>query len=181
MKIYVGGENMAEVFYYDYVTIKPWTYFLTASRFGLTYVGLKGDKSVSPIFSFYPHRMLVHDPKKLAPYIEQLKEYFAGTRKKFDVPIDISEFGTEFQRKTLQVVQNLPYGFTASYGDIATSLPNATSARAVAHAVALNPVLIFIPDHRVILSNNQVGTYRLGQKEKVRLIDLEKSHMHGNL
>lgn len=39
---------MAEVFYYDYVTIQPWTYFLTASRFGLTYVGLKGDESVSP-------------------------------------------------------------------------------------------------------------------------------------
>lgn len=76
---------MAEVFYYDYVTIQPWTYFLTASRFGLTYVGLKGDESVSPIFSFYPHRMLVHDPEKLAPYVKQLKEYFAGTRKEFDV------------------------------------------------------------------------------------------------
>ncbi|GFO99838.1 hypothetical protein LHEH8_15940 [Lactobacillus helveticus] len=60
-------------------------------------------------------------------------------------------------------------------------LPNATSSRAVAHAVTLNPVFIFIPDHRIILSNNQVGTYRLGQKEKVRLIELEKSHLHGNL
>lgn len=168
---------MAEFFYYAYVTIQPWTYFLTVSRFGLTYVGL----SVSPIFSFYPHRMLVHDPEKLAPYVKQQKEYFAGTRKEFDVPIDISEFGTEFQRKTLQFIQTIPYGFTANYVDIATSLPNATSSRAVAHAVALNPVLIFIPDHRIILSNNQVGTYRLGQKEKVRLIELEKSHLHGNL
>ncbi len=168
---------MAEFFYYAYVTIQPWTYFLTVSRFGLTYVGL----SVSPIFSFYPHRMLVHDPEKLAPYVKQQKEYFAGTRKEFDVPIDISKFGTEFQRKTLQFIQTIPYGFTANYGDIATSLPNATSSRAVAHAVALNPVLIFIPDHRIILSNNQVGTYRLGQKEKVRLIELEKSHLHGNL
>ena len=55
---------MTEFFYYDYVTIEPWTYFLTASEAGLTYVGLKGDETVSPIFSFYPHRMLVRDPKK---------------------------------------------------------------------------------------------------------------------
>lgn len=94
---------MTEFFYYDYVTIEPWTYFLTASEAGLTYVGLKGDETVSPIFSFYPHRMLVRDPKKMAPYIKQLKEYFAGIRKNFDVPIDISEFGTEFQRKVLAV------------------------------------------------------------------------------
>lgn len=172
---------MTEVFYYDYVTIEPWTYFLTASEFGLTYVGLKGDESVSPIFSFYPHRMLIRNSQKLAPYIQQLKEYFAGTRREFDVPIDISEFGTEFQRKVLETVQRLPYGFTTSYGDIATSIPDTTSSRAVAHAVALNPVLIFIPDHRVILANNKLGTYRLGQKEKNRLIELEKSHLHGNL
>lgn len=71
----MGVENMAKVFYYDYVTIEPRTYFLTASEFGLTYVGLKGDETVSPIFSFYPHRMLVRDPKRLAPYVQQLKEY----------------------------------------------------------------------------------------------------------
>ncbi len=110
--------------------------------------------------------MLVRDPKKMAPYIKQLKEYFAGIRKNFDVPIDISEFGTEFQRKVLAVVQHIPYGVTLTYGDVANSLAEATSSRSVAHAVALNPVLIFIPDQRVILSNNKVGTYRLGQKEK---------------
>ena len=86
-----------------------------------------------------------------------------------------------FKEKRYNFYRLSPYGFTANYGDIAPSLPNATSSRAVAHAVALNPVLIFIPDHRIILSNNQVGTYRLGQKEKVRLIELEKSHLHGNL
>lgn len=124
--------------------------------------------------------MLVRNPKRLAPYVQQLKEYFAGTRKELDVPIDISEFGTEFQRRVLQTVQRIPYGMTISYGDVATSLPDAKSARSVEHAVALNPVLIFIPDHRVVLSNSKVGTYRLGQKEKIRLIKLEKSHLHVN-
>lgn len=99
---------MAEVFYYDYVTIQPWTYFLTASRFGLTYVGLKGDESVSPIFSFYPHRMLAHDPEKLTPYVKQLKEYFAGTRKEFDVPIDISKFGTGISKKNVTIYTDYP-------------------------------------------------------------------------
>lgn len=58
--------------------------------------------------------MLVRDPKRLAPYVQQLKEYFAGTRRVFDVPIDISEFGTEFQRRVLQAVQRIPCGATNS-------------------------------------------------------------------
>lgn len=120
--------------------------------------------------------MLIHDPKRLEPYTTQLKEYFAGTRKEFDVPIDISKFGTEFQRKVLEVVKKIPYGLTVSYGTVAAGLPDATSSR----SVALNPVLIFIPDHRIILSNTKVGTYRLGQKEKLKLIELEKSYLHGN-
>ncbi len=122
--------------------------------------------------------MFVRDPKRLAPYVQQLKEYFTGTRRVFDVPIDISEFGTEFQRRVLQAVQRIPYGMTISYGGVTTSMPDASSYRSVEHAVA--PVLFFIPDHRVVLSNNQVGTYRLGQQEKIRLIKLEKSHLHGN-
>ena len=122
--------------------------------------------------------MFVRDPKRLAPYVQQLKEYFTGTRRVFDVPIDISEFGTEFQRRVLQAVQRIPYGMTISYGGVATSMPDASSYRSVEHAVA--PVLFFIPDHRIVLSNNQVGTYRLGQQEKIRLIKLEKSHLHGN-
>lgn len=112
--------------------------------------------------------MFVRDPKRLAPYVQQLKEYFTGTRRVFDVPIDISEFGTEFQRRVLQAVQRIPYGMTISYEGVATSMPDASSYRSVEHAVALNPVLFFIPDHRVVLSNNQVGTYRLGQQEKIR-------------
>ena len=122
--------------------------------------------------------MFVRDPKRLAPYVQQLKEYFTGTRRVFDVPIDISEFGTEFQRRVLQAVQRIPYGMTISYGGAATSMPDASSYRSVEHDVS--PVLFFIPDHRIVLSNNQVGTYRLGRQEKIRLIKLEKSHLHGN-
>lgn len=82
--------------------------------------------------------MFVRDPKRLAPYVQQLKEYFTGTRRVFDVPIDISEFGTEFQRRVLQAVQRIPYGMTISYEGVATSMPDASSYRSVEHAVALN-------------------------------------------
>lgn len=170
---------MADVFYYDYVTIKPWTYFLAITDKGLSYVGLKEDEA-SPIFSYYPNRMLLHDPKRLAPYTQQLKEYFAGKRHYFDVPIDISEFGTPFQRSVLQIVAKVPYGSTVSYGDIASSLDSARSVQAVAHAIALNPVLIFIPCHRIIMANGMIGGYRLGSKEKARLLNLEKSYLHDN-
>ena len=170
---------MADIFYYDYVTIAPWTYFLATTTAGLSYVGLEGDEA-SPIFSYYTNRMLVHDRKRLEPYTTQLKEYFAGKRRKFDVDIDISEFGTPFQRSVLKMITKIPYGSTVSYGDIASSLDSARSVRAVAHAVALNPVLIFIPCHRVVMSNGMIGGYRLGSKEKARLINLEKSYLHDN-
>lgn len=169
---------MTEVFYYDNVTIGDNTYFLAATNLGLAYVGLKTADNSTPIFGFYPNRMLIHDEKRLAPYVEQLKEYFAGKRRDFDVPIDISGFGTPFQRSVLEVVRKVPYGSTVSYGDIATSLDNARSVRAVAHAVALNPALIFIPDHRIIMANGKLGGYRLGPKEKMNLINLEKSYVN---
>lgn len=168
---------MADVFYYDNVTVEPYTYFLAMTSQGLSYVGLKDDDA-TPIFSFYPNRMLVHDPERLAPYVKELKEYFAGKRREFDLPIDISEFGTAFQRSVLETITKVPYGTTVSYGDIATSLSSARSVRAVAHAVALNPVLIFIPCHRIIMSNGRIGGYRLGSQEKTRLINLEKGYLH---
>lgn len=99
---------LAGVFYYDYVTIEPWTYLLAVTNKGLAYVGLKGDET-APIFSYYPNKMLVHDPERLKDYVTELKEYFSGKRRKFDLPIDISEFGTPFQRQVLEAVNNVPW------------------------------------------------------------------------
>lgn len=167
------------IFYYDHVTIPPWAYLLTATDQGLSYVGLKDD-SRAPILSFYPGKMLVHDYQRLAPYIRELKEYFAGKRRHFDLDLDISEFGTPFQRSVLEVATRIPYGQTVSYGDIANSLDNARSVRAVSHAITLNPALLFIPTHRIIMADRKIGAYRLGAREKKRLIDFEKGNLHGN-
>ncbi len=169
---------MGNIFYFDYSTIGPWTYFLVATDTGLAYVGIKGDEKAT-LFSYYPHKMMLRDPRRLSPYVQELKEYFAGQRRSFDLPLDISAFGTPSQRHLLKSVQKIPYGATVSYGDLASAL-NASSVRAVAHTIILNPVLIFIPDHRVIMANGKIGGYRLGTQEKVRLIDLEKDYLHVN-
>lgn len=67
----------AKVFYYDFVEIKPWTYELVISNLGLAFVGSKNSNIESSILGFYPNHILVQDSKKLAPYVQQLKEYFA--------------------------------------------------------------------------------------------------------
>ena len=168
----------SNIYYYDNVEIKPWTYQLAVSNTGLAFVGLKDDTKYSSIYTFYPNQMMVHDPKRVAPYIRQLKEYFAGTRKKFTLPIDYGTFGTPFQNKVIQMIQKIPYGSTVTYGDLAAAINGSTSVRAVAHAVALNPNLIFIPSHRVILAPDKVGSYRMGEEEKQRLIKLEEGYLN---
>lgn len=76
------------------------------------------------------------------------------------------------------MIKNIPYGTTISYNDLASAINGSTSVRTVAHAVALNPSLIFIPSHRVILASDKVGSYRMGEKEKQRLIKLEEGYLN---
>lgn len=168
------------IYYYDNVEIKPWTYQLAVSNAGLVFVGLKDDNTFSSIYTFYPNQMLIQDSKRVEPYAQQLREYFAGKRKKFTLPIDYGTFGTPFQNKVVQMVEKIPYGSTMTYGDLAAAINGSTSVRAVAHAVALNPTLIFIPSHRVVLNNKKVGSYRMGEKEKLRLINLEKGYLNAD-
>lgn len=152
---------------------------LAATDEGLSYVGTKESQNEVSIFSFYPNKMLVRNKQKIAPYAKQLQEYFAGCRKKFTVPLDISNFGSAFQHSVLNLVKEIPYGATVSYGDITAALDNSRSVRAVAHAIALNPVLVFIPCHRVILSTGKPGGYRLSTTEKMCLLSLERNNLEG--
>ena len=168
------------VYYYDTVWIDTWDYQIVVSSKGLVFVGLEEDNTYSSFQNYYPNQMLVKDCDRVTPYIHQLKEYFAGKRKQFDLPIDYGTFGTPFQNKVIQMINNIPYGSTITYGDLASAINGSTSVRSVAHAVALNPNLIFIPSHRVILNKNNVGAYRMGSKEKSRLINLEKGYLHAN-
>lgn len=106
--------------------------------------------------------------------IAQLNEYFNGTRREFDIPLELT--GTEFQCRVRRELLNIPYGETISYAELARRVGNPKAVRAVASANATNPISIFIPCHRVIGSDNRLTGYSGGLPVKKYLLDLEESH-----
>ena len=112
----------------------------------------------------------------LSPLIEktfiELKEYFEGRRKKFDIPIKPE--GTDFQKKVWQELTKIPYGTYTTYKDIANKIKNKNASRAVGSANNKNPILIIIPCHRVIGSNKKLKGYSEGINYQKMLLKIEK-------
>ena len=92
------------------------------------------------------------------PALSQVLEYLSGSRRDFTLVIDQRSF-TPFQRAVYQVVQQIPYGQTASYGQIAKQLGRPPAARAVGAANAANPLPLIIPCHRLIGMNGELRGY----------------------
>ena len=103
---------------------------------------------------------------------KQLKEYFAGKRKEFDLPLVFE--GTDFQKSCWKALQTIPYGKTCSYKDIAMKIKNEKACRAVGGANNKNPIAIIVPCHRVIGANGSLVGFGGGLKTKQFLLDLEK-------
>ena len=104
----------------------------------------------------------------------QLEEYFAGGRQKFDLPLNAQ--GTLFQKSVWAALQDIPYGGTCSYGDIAAAVGNKKACRAVGMANNKNPLPIFIPCHRVIGANGNLTGYGGGLDIKRALLALEQKY-----
>jgi methylated-DNA-[protein]-cysteine S-methyltransferase len=92
---------------------------------------------------------------------DQLNEYFAGTRKDFDLPVSLA--GTEFQQSVWNQLGDLEFGQVASYGELGLATGRATAGRAVGGAVGANPIPIIVPCHRVLASNNRITGYSGGE------------------
>jgi len=92
---------------------------------------------------------------------QQLTEYFAGTRKDFDLPISLK--GTEFQQSVWSQLNDLGFGEVASYGELGLATGRATAGRAVGGAVGANPIPIIVPCHRVLASNSRITGYSGGE------------------
>lgn len=130
----------------------------------------------------FPQGKMRRDPEpdwifKEQPFAEvsrQLLEYFAGERKTFDVPLDLS--GTEFQLSVLEELQRIAYGDTASYGDIAKRIGRPKAVRAVGAANGRNPIPIIVPCHRVIGSHGDLTGFGGGLDTKEALLRLEAEH-----
>jgi AraC family transcriptional regulator of adaptative response/methylated-DNA-[protein]-cysteine methyltransferase len=105
----------------------------------------------------------------------ELDEYFAGTRKKFTVPLE--PVGTPFQRRVWDVLCDIPYGETRSYGVQARVAGYPAAVRAVARANGDNRIAILIPCHRVIGANGKLTGYGGGLWRKQHLLDLESGQL----
>lgn len=101
----------------------------------------------------------------------QLREYFDGHRKAFDLKLDFS--GTDFQRKVWHALLTIPYGETRSYAQIAKQIGSPEAVRAVGAANGRNPISIVAPCHRVIGSNGKLTGFAGGLETKAFLLTLE--------
>ena len=102
---------------------------------------------------------------------KQLSEYFAGTRQRFDLPLDFE--GTEFQKRVWQALLDIPFGETRSYRDIAEQVGNIKAVRAVGAANGKNPISIIAPCHRVVGVNGKLVGFAGGLNNKEILLRLE--------
>lgn len=102
---------------------------------------------------------------------QQLDEYFAGTRRRFDLPIDGG--GTEFQRAAWAGLQEIPYGETRTYGQQASAIGRPSAVRAIGAANGRNPLSIVVPCHRVIGADGSLTGFAGGVDVKRQLLDHE--------
>jgi methylated-DNA-[protein]-cysteine S-methyltransferase len=115
----------------------------------------------------------VRDDDALATPVTQLREYFAGERRSFDLPL--SPQGTAFQQKVWLALREIPYGRTTTYGEIATDLGQPTASRAVGLANGRNPLAVIVPCHRVIGANGSLTGFGGGLPRKRWLLDHERA------
>lgn len=113
-------------------------------------------------------------PRRLDPVARELDEYFAGTRRDFDLPLDLTTTG-EFRRAVQLLLPTIGYGRTVSYSELAALAGRPAAVRAVGTACATNPLPVVVPCHRVLRGDGSLGGYLGGLEAKRTLLDLEAS------
>jgi methylated-DNA-[protein]-cysteine S-methyltransferase len=110
-------------------------------------------------------------PEPLVAAVAQLEEYFAGDRRRFDLPLELA--GTDFQKSVWLELAEIPYGETVSYAELALMVGRPNAYRAVGQANGANPIPIVLPCHRVVASGGGIGGYGGGLPMKRKLLTLE--------
>lgn len=159
---------MSEIKYYSEETISQIKLAVLASSKGIKKICFNPTKEIAELNSATKLRS---DDPYLFGIFNQLKEYFAGTRKEFDVPLDVD--GTDFQKRVWNELRKIPYGRTISYKTLSEKLGDVKAIRAVGKANGQNPVAIIIPCHRVIGANGSLVGYAGGLAIKEKLLHLE--------
>lgn len=121
----------------------------------------------------YPAAEIRRADARLKPWVAEILEHLAGERPSLALPLDLQ--ATAFQWRVWRALQQIPYGSTATYSEVAAAIGAPRSARAVARACASNRVGIVIPCHRVIREDGELGGYRWGLARKEKLLATEKA------
>ena len=141
---------------------------------GLCYIGSPGQTAheiQEKLKKRFPASKISENSLTLKPYIDELNAYFNGTSQSFQLPLDVQ--GSPFQLEVWEALKQIPYGKTVSYSEIATLIHRPSAVRAVGGAIGANPVMVYIPCHRVIGKNGAITGFRGGLELKKFLMDHE--------
>ncbi len=141
---------------------------------GRLLVGIEGSKVTSIAITDENHPRSPIPSKEFEKQIaKELEEYFNGERREFSFPIKPK--GSPFQMAVWKELQQIPYGSTATYGEIAARIGNPKASRAVGMACNRNPILVAVPCHRVVGGNGKLTGFAAGTDKKEFLLKLENS------
>lgn len=170
-------SEFQEVFYTKIHATPLGPYVLVSSSRGV--VCVEPEESMAGMVALYERSGIAVRPGNgfNAQAARELDAYFKGALRRFETPLDLR--GTPFQRKVWRLLQEIPYGETRSYGDIAAAMEKRSSARAVGQANGKNPVSIIVPCHRVIGSSGRLVGYGGGLQRKRALLELEARVLRG--
>jgi methylated-DNA-[protein]-cysteine S-methyltransferase len=144
------------------------TLFATATDGAITGLYFEGQKYFPPMTGEWREEP---DAAPLAECARQVREYFEGRRKAFDIPL--APMGTDFQRRVWSEIARIAFGATITYAELAARAGAPGSARAAGAATGRNPISIVVPCHRVLGADGALTGYAGGLARKQRLLELE--------
>jgi methylated-DNA-[protein]-cysteine S-methyltransferase len=145
---------------------------LAATEVGLVRVAYDDPDTVLATLAERISPRILEAPRRLDDAARELDEYFAGTRRTFDLALD-RRLSSGFRRDVLAHLPEIGYGTTASYAAVAALAGNPKAVRAVGSACATNPLPVVVPCHRVVRSDGTMGGYAGGPAAKATLLALE--------
>lgn len=167
---------MAQTIRWAYAERHGFRLLIAKSEKGLCYVGSPGEGLIEMqqyCAKRFPSADFVQDEAALKDYQYAIETWLAGCHEQFPLPLDVE--GTAFQRSIWQALQEIPYGQTISYSELAERIGKPKAVRAAGSAVGANPLLLFIPCHRAIRKNGDVTGFRGGMALKNHLLEMERS------
>ena len=167
-------QSSGNFIYWTRFTHELWNMYIAATPLGLCYVGSQ-NKDFEELENWVKKRLpsadLVENAEHMQSYSDGLIEYLTGKSMNFSEPVDLH--GTPFQKEVWKALQEIPYGQTVSYTDIAVRVQKPSAVRAIGTAIGANPVLITVPCHRVLAKSGAMAGYRGGLEMKEQLLALE--------